>query len=78
MNSPKDKAAEAEIRARSRFVLLSLIRFSGAIIALAGAVVVGRRLIEPAEIVGGLLLALGAFEVIMLPTILARNWKKQP
>ncbi|MGF7150696.1 hypothetical protein FHS96_004354 [Sphingomonas zeicaulis] len=78
MNSPKDTAAEAEMRARARFVLLSLIRFSGAIIALAGAVVVGRRLIEPAEIIGGLMLALGAFEVILLPAILVRNWKRQP
>lgn len=67
--------SDAETKARARFMLLNLIRFSGVLIAFAGAAIIGKRLIEPAETIGGLLLALGAFEVLILPTMLIRSWR---
>jgi len=69
---------DPQAQARSRFMLLNLIRFGGVMIALFGAAVIGKRLIEPAEIVGGLMMALGAFEVVLLPAILVRRWRTPP
>lgn len=70
--------ADADTRARTRFILLSLLRLGGALIALAGAVIIGKRLVEPAELVGGLLMLLGIFEVLVLPVLLARHWRTPP
>ena len=69
---------DADARARTRFILLSLLRLGGALIALAGAAIIGKRLVEPAELVGGSLMLLGIFEVLVLPVLLARHWRTPP
>jgi hypothetical protein len=64
--------------ARGRFVLLSTVRLSGAILAALGlAVIAGRLDFMPRE--GGYaFFAVGLFEVLFLPAILARRWKSPP
>jgi uncharacterized membrane protein YdcZ (DUF606 family) len=64
-----------EEEAKRRFFTLVGLRFSGVIIAFLGIAVVMKRLVEPADIVGTALIALGAFEVLVLPTLLLRKWR---
>ena len=67
-----------EDQARSRFFMLSLLRLSGVALAFLGVAVVAKRLIEPAELVGGVIIALGAIDIMILPRILARRWRTPP
>lgn len=66
-----------EEQAKKRFFLLAGIRLSGVAIAFLGIAVVMKRLIEPADIIGTALIAIGAFEVIVLPVLLLRSWRSK-
>lgn len=63
--------------ARARFAAIQIVRFAGLAIAMFGIVVIARRLVEPAEIVGGVLIAVGAFDLLVFPLILARRWRSK-
>lgn len=65
-----------EDQAKRRFFILTALRFSGVAIAFLGIAVVAKRLVEPADIIGTALIALGAFEVLILPTLLLRKWRE--
>lgn len=62
--------------ARNRFFLLTVLRLSGALFALAGVAVLGHRLPLP-ETAGYVLVVLGAFDATVAPILLARAWKRQ-
>lgn len=64
-----------EEQAKQRFFLLAGIRLSGVVIAFLGIAIVMKRLIEPADIIGTAMIAIGAFEVILLPVLLMRSWR---
>jgi uncharacterized membrane protein YdcZ (DUF606 family) len=66
-----------EEQAKRRFFLLAGIRLSGVVIAFFGIAVVMKRLIEPADIIGTALIVIGAFEVMVLPTLLLRSWRSK-
>ena len=61
--------------AKKRFMTLNLIRFAGVAFALLGTAIIAKRWIEPAEIIGGLLIANGAIDLLVIPLILARKWR---
>ncbi len=61
--------------AKRRFLMLTVFRFSGVALAFTGISIVMKRWLEPADIIGTVLIALGAFEVIVLPLILVRAWR---
>jgi hypothetical protein len=62
--------------AKQRFFTLALLRFGGVVLAFVGISIIAKRWIEPAEIVGGILLALAVVDVIFLPTVLIRRWRR--
>lgn len=64
--------------ARKRFFTLGLIRLSGVIAAFAGIAVAVKRPVEPADIIGGALIAFGIVQVILVPVLLLRAWRKPP
>ncbi len=64
-----------EALARRRFLILTFCRFSGVALAFLGISISMKRWLEPADIIGTALLALGAFEVIVLPLIFVRKWR---
>jgi hypothetical protein len=61
--------------AKRRFFILAGLRLSGVAIAFLGIAVIMQRLVEPADVVGTALIAIGAFEVLVLPTLLLRSWR---
>ena len=65
-----------EDEAKKRYFALAAIRFCGLALALLGVWIVSKRSIEPAEVIGYLLIAMGVFDVIVLPPLLVRRWKR--
>ena len=63
---------------KRRFFTLAMLRFSGVVLAFVGISILDNRWIEPAEIVGGTLLAVAIVDVLVMPTILVRRWRSKP
>lgn len=61
--------------AKRRFFTLALLRFSGVVLAFVGISIIAKRWVEPAEIIGGVLVALAMVDVLIVPTILVKRWK---
>ncbi|WP_067696798.1 hypothetical protein [Erythrobacter sp. AP23] len=59
--------------AKARFFMLQAVRLSGVALGGLGALILGGILPLP-ELIGYLLLAFGAFDVFILPIILAKRW----
>ena len=64
--------------AKKRFFALGLIRLTGVALAFLGIAIIAKRLIEPAEIVGGILIALGIADVMVVPLLLVKRWRTPP
>lgn len=67
-----------EALAKQRFIILAALRFGGVALAFTGISIVMKRWVEPADIIGTILIAVGAFEVIVLPVLLIRRWRTPP
>jgi hypothetical protein len=61
--------------ARVRFFILGLVRLGGVVLAFLGISIMAKHWIEPADIIGGALIVMGAVEVLIVPRILARQWR---
>lgn len=67
--------------AAARFAVLQLVRLSGALLALAGVLIISGKLVwlpklpEPA---GYVLIAAGLADFFVAPLVLARRWKSRP
>ena len=64
--------------AKKRFFTLTVLRFGGVILAFVGISIMAKRWIEPAEIIGVIVLVLAMIDVLILPTILIRRWRRGP
>ncbi len=61
--------------ARARFFALGLIRLGGVVLAFVGISIIAKRWVEPAEIIGGVLLFIAAIDVLVVPLILVKRWR---
>ena len=71
MSEPTDPA-------KVRFFALGLIRLGGVALAFLGVAIIAKRLVEPAEIIGGILLFIAAIDVLVVPVLLAKRWRTPP
>jgi len=69
---------EQEDLARSRFVVLTVLRASGVVLMLFGMGIMATRMIEPADIVGALIFIAGMIDSLIVPRILTRKWRTPP
>lgn len=65
---------EAEALAKRRFMLLNLVRLSGAALVLLG-LAIAQGVIELPVVIGIILAAAGLFEFFFLPRLVARKWR---
>jgi len=65
-----------EARARQRFIVLNLLRFSAIALVLFGIWIAERSGFEPREL-GYVLVALGLVEFFLVPNLLRRAWKNK-
>jgi hypothetical protein len=74
VTEPTDPAA-------TRFFMLQLVRLSGALLALAGVLIVSGKLAwlpKLPEAAGYVLIAAGMVDFFVAPLLLARRWKSRP
>jgi hypothetical protein len=67
--------AEEEVTAQRRFLVLNLVRITGAIMLVIGLAVIGNGLFGLPEPVGYLLFLIGIADFIVVPLLLAKKWK---
>ena len=68
---PKQPAADP---AKARFIVLNLLRFSGAVLVMVGlGVQLGK--IDLPWVIGPIFAFVGMFDMFIMPVILARRWK---
>lgn len=60
--------------AAKRFMIINMVRFAGVGIAAFGAAITAGA-IEMPEMIGYVLIAAGAIDALVVPTVLARAWK---
>lgn len=73
-------AEQREALAKSRFQTLQLLRFTGVLLMVIGMWVwAGDILVDGGwPLGGGVVFAIGAFEALLLPTLLAKRWRGGP
>lgn len=73
------KTTEAEKLARRRFIIMRAANLCGALLVVLGMLVMtGRLRVDLPSQAGYVLAAVGLFEALVLPRILARAWRSQP
>ena len=60
--------------AAARFFALQAIRLSGVVMAVIGALILG-KVVDLPQAVGYVLLVLGGLDFFVVPTLLAKKWK---
>ena len=70
--------AEDEKKAQQRFLVLNLVRITGAIILVVGLAVIGNGLFGWPKAVGYLLFLVGVADFLLVPLLLAKRWKSPP
>lgn len=72
---------DQERRAKTRFMLLSFMRLTGALMMVAGFIVISGKWdlagADQNRIIGTILVLLGAVEFALMPLLFARQWKRQ-
>jgi Na+/melibiose symporter-like transporter len=68
---------EREAQAKQRFIFLSITRFVSVLLVMVGMTILSDRYVQGLEIVGYILIVLGAVEFFVMPIILKKNWAKQ-
>lgn len=69
---------EADRQARARFFAIGIIRLFGAAMVAAGALSVSGALELIPPVAGYVVLAVGVFEMLVLPPLLAARWRTPP
>ncbi len=64
--------------AARRFAIIQIVRLFGIAVALFGIAIIAKRLVEPAELIGGLLIVIGAVDSLLMPKYFARQWRTPP
>lgn len=66
---------EREEQARKRFIILNILRLSGAIVVMIGlAISAGRLFPDFPPLLGYLFVILGMFEFFLMPILLKKSW----
>lgn len=66
---------EEETRAQYRFLILNLVRISGAIMLVLGLAIIARGVFDLPELAGYVLFAIGIIDFMLVPLLLAKKWK---
>jgi membrane protein YdbS with pleckstrin-like domain len=69
--SPRE-AAEAQ--ARSRFIIITVLRFAGVGLVMLGFAIIG-GVIDLPRAVGAVLVLVGVADIFVMPLVLVRSWK---
>jgi vacuolar-type H+-ATPase subunit I/STV1 len=66
---------QIEAQARARFMILNMLRAMGVAIMLIGMAIVATGAVQPSDLIGTSIFALGFLESLVVPQVLARKWR---
>jgi hypothetical protein len=66
---------QIEAQARARFMILNMLRATGVAIMLVGMAIVATGALEPRDLIGSSIFAVGFLESLIIPQVLARKWR---
>lgn len=69
---------EEETTAQYRFLVLNIVRISGAIMLVIGLAVIAREAFGLPKAAGYLLFFVGLADFMLVPLLLAKRWKSPP
>ena len=69
---------EQETKAQYRFLVLNLVRITGAIMLVIGLAVIAREAFGLPKAVGYVLFLVGFADFLLVPYYLAKRWKSTP
>ena len=69
---------EEETKAQYRFLVLNLVRISGAVMLVIGLAVIAREAFGLPKAAGYVLFFVGFAEFLLVPVFLAKRWKSKP
>lgn len=64
--------------ARQRFIILTVLRASGVALMLLGMGIIGSRIVQPSELIGSIVFAVGFLDSLIVPRLLIRKWRTPP
>lgn len=68
---------EQETKAQYRFLMINIVRISGAVMLVLGLAIIGRGLFGLPEAAGYVLFLVGLTGFMLVPRLLAKRWKSQ-
>jgi hypothetical protein len=69
---------EEETKAQQRFLVISLVRISGAIMLAVGLAIIAKGLYGLPKVAGYALFLVGIVDFIAMPLLLSKRWKSTP
>lgn len=69
---------EDETKAQYRFLMLNIVRITGAIMLVLGLAVIAREAFGLPKAAGYVLFVVGFVEFLVVPVFLAKRWKSTP
>jgi hypothetical protein len=69
---------EEETKAQQRFLVISLVRISGAIMLAVGLAIIAKGLYGLPKVAGYALFLVGVVDFIAMPLLLSKRWKSTP
>lgn len=66
---------EEETRAQYRFLIINIVRISGAIMLVLGLAIIARGVFDLPIEAGYVLFLVGIIDFILVPVLLAKRWK---
>lgn len=76
--TPEEERVQTEMRAQYRFLVLNIVRISGAIMLVIGLAVIAREAFGLPKAAGYVLFFVGLADFMLVPLWLARRWKSPP
>lgn len=69
---------EEETKAQYRFLIINIVRISGAIMLVIGLAIIAREAFGLPKAAGYVLFFVGLLDFMLVPLLLAKRWKSQP
>ncbi len=76
--TPEEERVQTEMRAQYRFLVLNIVRISGAIMLVIGLAVIAREAFGLPKAAGYVLFFVGLADFMFVPLLLAKRWKSPP
>lgn len=73
--TPEEERVQDETRAQYRFLVINIVRITGAVMLVLGLAIIAREAFGLPKAAGFVLFFVGLVDFMLVPLLLARKWK---